>query len=179
MRGERSIGKYAATIIGAVALGAAPAVASAATLTFSGTPHIGTVRMYQSGAPAGTVTRTIPGADEPGCGHGWSWVDHFNVYATGLRVGVADNTTVFDLATTRVGDRSPQGFVIGAATYRRVRALLKDEEVSPLTPMPRRIRLGTALLSRTRVVGPEESMIYYYWFTKGTLSGLQVTPSGC
>ncbi len=102
-------------------------------------------------------------------------------YYPGIRVSwgfYADETSLEEVATTRKGDRTAVGFIVGRSRLRQVRARY------PKAPIFRRnlgrYALGRVLLLVSQRTGYESSKSMEYWFNaRGQLTGLATGVSGC
>jgi hypothetical protein len=121
--------------------------------------------------------------DGPGCTLGPETASRIDFYE-GLRlswsgVGVPWIKRPFlsDVATTRIGDRSGNGFVIGRSTLRAVRATHFRAQLR----RPRgRFALGRTSLTLSRRTGYESWKYFTYWFDRaGRLRALQTGAGGC
>ena len=84
---------------------------------------------------------------------------------------------LIDVATTRRGDRSPEGFVVGRSSLRAVRARVPRAKL--MHPEGSLI-LGPTLLSVTKVVGYDNWVDYGFWFDRrGRLVALETDRGGC
>jgi hypothetical protein len=116
------------------------------------------------------------------CPQGPGTASEIDWYRGGVRtawkqIGRAPQLKLIDVATTRRGDRSSDGFAIGRATIAQVRArhpkaqLLHPEGV---------LVLGPTLLSITRPTGYDRWVDLGYWFDKsGRLIALETDAGGC
>ena len=91
--------------------------------------------------------------------------------------GPSPQVRLIDVATTRPGDRSPEGFAVGRSTLAAVRARLARAKV--MHPVGSLI-LGPTLLSVTRVTGYDNWVDYGFWFDRrGRLVALETDRGGC
>jgi hypothetical protein len=124
-----------------------------------------------------------PDNDGPGCDFGPRTASRIDYYLGGVRLswrgsGTRKSLYLIDAATTREGDRSGDGFVIGRATLGRVR--LAHPRAALTFPEPAPFRLGRAALTLIRKTGAETWDSYVYWFDAGgRLVALQTGSSGC
>jgi len=103
-------------------------------------------------------------------------------YRSGVRTawkmsGRDPQLKLIDVATTRKGDRSPEGFVVGRATLAQVRARLpRAQRLHPSGSLV----LGPTLLSVTKVTGYDNWVDYGFWFdAAGRLVALETDRGGC
>jgi hypothetical protein len=103
-------------------------------------------------------------------------------YRSGVRTawkmyGRSAALKLIDVATTRRGDRSPEGFVVGRARLAAVRARLPRARVMHPTGS---LVLGRTLLSVTKVTGYDNWVDYGFWFdARGVLVALETDAGGC
>ena len=103
-------------------------------------------------------------------------------YRGGVRVawkqyGPSPALRLIDVATTRRGDRSPEGFVVGRSTLAQV---LKRLPKAKLMQPAGSLILGATLLSITKVTGYDNWVDYGFWFdVKGRLVALETDRGGC
>ena len=120
--------------------------------------------------------------DNNGCPQGPGTASRVDWYRGGVRVawkqyGGSARRLLIDVATTRVGDRSPEGFVVGRSTLRAVRARLPRAKV--LHPRGSLV-LGRTLVSVTKVVGYDNWIDFGFWFdARGRLVALETDRGGC
>jgi hypothetical protein len=104
-------------------------------------------------------------------------------YYSGLRLGWTGNASsgfrLLDVASTRAGDRTDAGFVVGASTLAQVHKRYPKAKVQKPTQWH-----GTALGSRVVVVyfpkGAEFGSNMLYWFdSRGVLRAIETNDSGC
>ena len=119
--------------------------------------------------------------DNNACPQGPGTAARVDWYRGGVRVawkafGSSPALRLIDVATTRRGDRSPEGFAVGRATLAEIRRRLPKAKV--LHPSGSLV-LGPTLLSTTKVVGYDNWVDYGFWFDRaGRLIALE-TDRGC
>jgi hypothetical protein len=132
--------------------------------------------------PQRARTRHYAVNDNNACAQGPGTAAQVDWYRGGVRVawkayGNSSGLRLIDVATTRGGDRSPEGFVVGKATLREVRARLPKAKL--LHPVGSLI-LGPTLLSITKVTGYDNWVDYGFWFDRqGRLMALETDRGGC
>jgi hypothetical protein len=146
---------------------------------------IGPWRIGQSLVVRPALLRTVryPKNYGPGCTLGPETASRIDFYE-GLRlswsgVGVPRIKRPFlsDVATTRTGDRSGNGFVIGRSTLRAVRAA---HFRARLARGRGHFALGRTSLTVSRRTGYESWKYFTYWFDRaGRLRALQTGSGGC
>ena len=170
------------------------AAASAAVLLSASGVSAGTIRIGR-GIDAwrlGQKLELAPGLvrferhrenDRYGCDLGPRTASRIDYYP-GLRLswrglGSPASLYLMDVATTRAGDRSATGFVIGQSRLAQVRARHPSARLS--RPGHRdRYALGTAALTLTRATGDETWDDLTYWFdAAGKLVAIQAGAGGC
>ena len=103
-------------------------------------------------------------------------------YRSGVRTawkmsGRSPALRLIDVATTRRGDRSPEGFVVGRSRLATVRARLPPARL--MHPSGSLV-LGPTLLSVTKVTGYDNWVDYGFWFDRrGLLVALETDRGGC
>src|SRR5262249_25882723 len=103
-------------------------------------------------------------------------------YRSGVRTawktyGADPRLKLIDVATTRRGNRSPEGFVVGRASLHAVRARLPKARV--LHPKGSLV-LGPTLVSVTKVTGYDNWVAYGFWSDAGgRLVALEPDRGGC
>jgi hypothetical protein len=132
--------------------------------------------------PGLTRTQRFKVNDNDGCPQGPGTASRVDWYRGGVRVawkqyGASPERRLIDVATTRVGDRSPEGFVVGRATLAQVRARLPRAKV--LHPEGSLV-LGRTLVSVTKIVGYDNWIDFGFWFdARGRLVALETDRGGC
>jgi hypothetical protein len=120
--------------------------------------------------------------ENSGCPQGPGTASRVDWYRGGVRVawkqyGGSVERRLIDVATTRRGDRSPEGFVVGRSTLSAVRARLPRAKV--LHPAGSLV-LGRTLVSVTRIVGYDNWIDFGFWFdARGRLVALETDRGGC
>lgn len=120
-------------------------------------------------------TESHPENNQPGCVSGLgsaSRVDHYRYWVLGVLGG-----HVFDITTTRPGDRSTDGFVIGRARYGAVRA--KHPRASVLRGATDPFAFGSTVMMVFRSTGYESGITLSYWFESDRLVALSTGFTGC
>jgi hypothetical protein len=165
-------------------------VASIALLA-TGTAAAGTITLGRGLPPwrlgqhymqhAGLVRfERFPGNAGPGCVAGVGSATRIDYYR-GLRVswrsGVGGRLYLIDVATTRAGDRSADGFVVGSSPIRKVRQRHAGARFAygkgPLA-------LGATSLTVFRRTAKETFTTLVYWFdARGVLTALEAFAGGC
>jgi hypothetical protein len=85
--------------------------------------------------------------------------------------------SLIDVATTRAGDRTADGLVVGASRLADVRRR-HPHAVFRYAKGP--LALGTRSLTMSRPTGKETFAALVYWFdARGVLSGLESLAGGC
>jgi GT2 family glycosyltransferase len=126
-------------------------------------------------------TERRPRNDGPGCVAGPPTASRIDYYRT-LRLawrgtGASRAVYLIDIATTRRGDHTPDGFVIGRSRLRGVR---RAHPNGHLSHPPDRFRLGRSLVTVVRSTGTESWVSMLYWFDRNeTLVALETSASGC
>ena len=111
----------------------------------------------------------------PGCTLGPRTASRIDYYP-GLRLSW-QNGRLSDVATTRAGDRSGNGFVIGRARLAAVRRVHHRAELSRRREP---YALGRTSLTVFRRTGYETWKLFVYWFDgAGVLRALQTNVGGC
>jgi hypothetical protein len=173
---------------------AAAALAAAAALVAAG-PAAADVLELDRGLGAtwllGSPYRLAPGRARTAhytinsgnaCPHGPGTAATVDWYRNGVRTawkafGASPQLRLIDVATTRRGDSSPEGFVVGRSTFAGVHARLPRAKI--LHPVGSLI-LGSTLLSVTRVTGYDNWADYGFWFDRrGRLVALETDRGGC
>jgi hypothetical protein len=119
----------------------------------------------------------------PGCVAGPPTASRIDYYRT-LRVswrgpGAGKSPYLIDVATTRKGNRSGDGFVIGRSRLAAVRRAHPNGILSHPTATDR-YRLSGSLVSVVRQVGSESWVSMLYWFDRrGVLIALETSTGGC
>ena len=178
----------AALVLGLVVAGAAaavslPAVERAATIRFG----VGTERWKL--ATAGYVrgnglvgSRRFKVNEQHGCPQGPGTASIVDTYRNGQRVawravGGDGRLQIIDVATTRTGDRTGEGFAVGTSRIADVRR--RHPTAAVLHPVGV-LALGSILVSITRVTGYNSWIDLGYWFdARGRLVALEVDAGGC
>jgi hypothetical protein len=93
------------------------------------------------------------------------------------RSGLGGRLHLIDVATTRAGDRSGDGFVVGSGSIRQVRHRHPGARFAfgkgPLA-------LGATSLTLFRRTGKETFATLVYWFdARGVLTALEAFAGGC
>ena len=130
------------------------------------------------------LVRTVRYRDNDGssCRAGPATAQRIDYYRGGIRVawhGTRGSSTsyLFDVATTRPGDKSGDGFVIGKATLAQVRARHPKAEVSRPEGA---LVLGKTLLGVRRITGYSTWTDFGYWFdARGKLVALETHAGRC
>ncbi len=107
-----------------------------------------------------------------------SRIDYYRGLRVAWRGGPKLRTSyLIDVATTRTGDRSGDGFTIGVDRLGAVRRVHPVASVShPSGPLA----LGRTAVTISRLRGQETVHQFVYWFdARGVLSGLETLASGC
>jgi hypothetical protein len=117
------------------------------------------------------------------CPQGPGTASDVDWYANGVRtswkqIGRAEVALkLIDVATTRRGDRSSDGFTIGRSTLAQVRA--RHPKAQLLHPQGLLV-LGPTMLSITKVTGYDRWVDIGYWFdARGRLVALETDAGGC
>jgi hypothetical protein len=102
-------------------------------------------------------------------------------YYRGLRVAWRSNSRgrlyLIDVATSRAGDRSADGFVVGLSTRGAVQ---RRHPVARLSYTRGPLALGAASITILRRTGKETFDTLVYWFdAQGTLTALETFAGGC
>jgi len=126
-------------------------------------------------------TERHPGNTGPGCVAGPPTASRIDFYRTlrlsWRRAGPSLGVYLIDIATTKKGDRTRDGFVIGRSRLRGVR---RAHPNSTLTHPSDRYRLGGSLVSVVHKAGSESWVSMLYWFNRrGILTALETSASGC
>ena len=120
--------------------------------------------------------------DQHGCPQGPGTASIVDTYRDGQRVAwraVGDDgrLQIIDVATTRKGDRTGEGFTIGRSMIADVRH--RHPSAAILHPSGVLV-FGSTLVSITRVTGYESWIDLGYWFDgRGRLVALEVDAGGC
>ncbi len=120
--------------------------------------------------------------DQQGCPQGPGTASIVDTYRDGQRVawravGRDKRLQLIDVATTRKGDRTGEGFTIGTSTIADVRRRHPTADVLHPTGV---LTLGKTLVSITRVTGYESWIDLGLWFDgRGRLVALEVDAGGC
>jgi hypothetical protein len=146
---------------------------------------IGTWRIGMSHRTAPGLTRSErhPERDGPGCTGVPQLASRIDYYP-GLRLswdfwreGARRRSALTEVATTRGGARSDEGFVIGKARFADVRARHRRAQVWGGSG---RYKLGARVLLRYRKTGYESGLRMEYWFGRsGVLTAIATGASGC
>jgi hypothetical protein len=146
---------------------------------------IGPWRLGQDLVVRPGLLRTVryPENDGPGCTLGpetasrIDWYRGLRVSWSGVGVPSIKRPFLSDVATTRRGVRSGNGFVIGRSTLRAVRAAHFRARVERGRG---RFALGRTSLTVSRKTGYEAWNYFTYWFDRaGRLAALQTGAGGC
>ena len=122
----------------------------------------------------------FPGNVGPGCVPGVSAASRIDYYR-GLRVawrsGPRKQLYLIDVATSRAGDRSGDGFVVASSTRAAVRRVHPGARFAygkgPLA-------LGATSITVLRRTGKETFSTLVYWFdARGVLTALEAFAGGC
>jgi hypothetical protein len=98
-------------------------------------------------------------------------------FRTGWRSTSRKHLYLIDVATTRAGDRSKEGFVVGSSRLAAVRRRHPD---LPLGYASDRFALGTRSLTVIRRSSKETFVSLVYWFdARGVLNAFELYTSGC
>jgi hypothetical protein len=120
-------------------------------------------------------TESHPENNQPGCVSGLtsaSRIDHYPYWVVGILGG-----HVFDITTSRPGDRSTDGFVIGEARFRAVRAKHPRAHVGTGAGDP--FAFGNTVMVVFRSTGYESGITLRYWFAADRLVALSTGFTGC
>lgn len=161
----------------------ATAAAAAATIRFG----IGTERWKLADAgyhrgPGLLRSQRYKINDQHGCPQGPGTASIVDTYRDGQRVAwraVGDDKRlqIIDVATTRKGDRTGEGFTIGRSTIADVR---RRHPTAAILHPSGVLTFGGTLVSITRVTGYESWIDLGYWFDRrGRLVALEVDAGGC
>ena len=104
-------------------------------------------------------------------------IDYYRGLRVAWRSGAKGRLYLVDVATSRAGDRSGDGFVIGSSLVKKVRARHRGARVAfgkgPLA-------LGASSLTVLRRTGKETFATLAYWFdARGVLTALEAFAGGC
>jgi hypothetical protein len=162
------------------ALVAAP-LAAAGTITLG--RGLGPWRLGQKYREGTRLIRSerFPANDGPGCDLGPRTASRVDYYP-GLRLSWRGgperrNLYLIDVATSRTGDRSGNGFVIGQSRLGDVR---RAHSKASLDHPRNRFTLGRSALTIIRKTGDETWVSFTYWFDAGgVLAALETQASGC
>jgi hypothetical protein len=133
-------------------------------------------------APGLVASRRFRVNEQHGCPRGPGTASIVDTYRDGQRVAwraVGDDgrLQIIDVATTRAGDRTGEGFVVGRSTIVDVRRRHPTAQVLHPAGV---LTLGRTLVSITRVTGYESWIDLGYWFDgRGRLVALEVDAGGC
>ena len=106
-----------------------------------------------------------------------SRIDYYRGLRVGWRPGPAKHPRLFDVATSRAGDHSADGFVIGVSRLGAVRA---GHAGIPVPTGRGPLSLGARSLTLTKRTGKETFAALVYWFdTRGLLTALETYAGGC
>lgn len=169
--------------VGLAGLAAADAAARPATIRLG----VGTERwkLATAGyvrAPGLVRSRHFKLNEQHGCPQGPGTASIVDTYRDGQRVAwraVGDDSRlqIIDVATTRRGDRTGEGFTVGTSTIADVRG--RHPTAAVLHPAGI-LALGRTLVSITRVTGYNSWIDLGYWFDgRGRLVALEVDAGGC
>jgi len=104
-------------------------------------------------------------------------IDYYRTIRTAWREGTRGRLYLFDVATSRAGNRSQDGFVIAQSRLASVR------HAHPRASFgydKGEFALGASFLRSTRKVASERFASYTYWFdARGVLTALETGNSGC
>jgi hypothetical protein len=104
-------------------------------------------------------------------------IDYYRGLRVAWRSGVGGRLSLIDVATSRAGDRSGDGFVIGFSTRSAVR---RRHPRASLAYGSGRLALGAASITVVRRTGEETFTSLAYWFdARGTLTALEALTGGC
>ena len=104
-------------------------------------------------------------------------IDHYRGLRVAWRRGPKGRLYLIDVATTRAGDRSGDGFVIGVS--RRV-SVQRRHPGSRFAYGKGPLRLGSTSITLFRRTGKETFTTLVYWFdARGVLTGLETFAGGC
>jgi hypothetical protein len=123
----------------------------------------------------------FPANEGPGCDLGprsASLIDYYAGLRLSWRGGPGPRSLyLIDVATSRTGDRSGDGFVIGQSRLGDVRrAHPKASLDHPRNPFA----LGRSALTLVRKTGDETWVSFTYWFdARGVLAALETQAAGC
>jgi hypothetical protein len=178
---SRSLSALVLTAAAALALLAQPAAAAVLTI---GRGLGDTWRLESQYRLDRGRSRTVHYAvnDGNGCPQGPGTAARVDWYRGGVRVawkvyGSGAGLRLIDVATTRRGDRSPEGLVVGRATFSEVRRRLPKAK---LMHPEGSLVLGPTMLSITKVVGYDNWVDYAFWFDRrGRLVALETDRGGC
>jgi hypothetical protein len=104
-------------------------------------------------------------------------IDYYRGLWVAWRLGPAKRLALFDVATSRAGDHSADGFVVGVSRLGAVRARHAGIAVAtgrgPLS-------LGARSLTLTKRTGKATFVALVYWFdARGVLTALETYAAGC
>jgi hypothetical protein len=167
-------GILGALFVGLALTGAAPAPAATVRLGVGvGQWHLDDHRVVVPGLIA---SERYSDNETAGCIVGTRSASRVDYYP-GLRLGWV-GSYLFDVATTRVGDRSTDGFVIGGSRFRQVRTRHPGAYVAGPGDDP--FALGDVQLQVYRRTGYESHFLLTYWFARGgRLVALETEYGGC
>jgi len=126
-------------------------------------------------------TERHPQNSGPGCVAGPPTASRIDYYRTlrlsWRRAGASRGVYLIDIATTKRGDRTRDGFVIGRSRLRGVR---RAHPNSTLSHRSDHYRFGPSVLTLVRSTGPESWVSMLYWFNRrNVLVALETSASGC
>lgn len=155
-------------------------VADAATITVArgiGAWTLG--RQYLRGS--GLVrSQRFPDNSGPGClidVTSATRIDYYRTIRTAWRAGARGRLYLFDVATTRAGNRSGDGFVIAQTKLAGVR---RAHPKAAFGYGKGEFALGASFLRSMRKVASERFAEYTYWFdARGVLTALETGNIGC
>lgn len=125
--------------------------------------------------PAGNDTGEGCVAPEAGFG---ALVDYYPGYRVAWNGDASHNERLTSVTTSRVGDRDPNGFAIGRATWHQVRDQYPGAKKVVLNDPS--YGLGDRGLELSRTLFYESYEVLRYWFnSNGLLIGLETAQGGC
>jgi hypothetical protein len=104
-------------------------------------------------------------------------IDYYRGLRVAWRSGVGGRLYLIDVATTRAGDRSADGFVVGSSPIRQVR---RRHEGARFAYGKGPLALGAMSLTLFRRTAKETFATLVYWFdARGVLTALEALAGGC
>ena len=106
-----------------------------------------------------------------------SRIDYYRGLRAGWRSGPRKRLLLFDVATSRAGDHSADGFVVGVSRLGAVRA---RHAGVPVATARGPLSLGARSLTVRKRTGRESFAALVYWFdARGILAALETYAGGC